>query len=438
MAPSSSNVEANSETVRFAQELIQIDTTNFGEGNAVGERVAAEYIEHHLQTLGLSASLFESERNRTSLVCRVPGSDNSLPPLVIHGHLDVVPALEDNWSVDPFAGVIHDGYLWGRGAVDMKNMNAMILSSVKDILAQGELPKRELILAFFADEEAGGVLGSAFMVKRHPELFAGAQFAISEVGGYSISLAGQRAYLIQTGEKAMMWAHIRARGRASHGSLVLSDNALISLAEALVRLGRHEWRLTLNTTTTSLLESIAEAVGVDFDPEHPDSLLVHTGVGAGFIESSLRTTANATMLNAGMKHNVVPDSAQASIDIRTLPGEEVAVLAELAEILGPDIEIDIAHRDIGLEVPFSGELVHSMIQCLKRADPDARVLPYLMPAGTDNKALARIGIDGYGFVPMLLPDDYDFVSMFHGVDERIPISALDFGHRVLTDLLRTY
>lgn len=426
------------ETIRIAQELIRIDTTNYGGGKAKGEQEAAEYVEAHLKALGLNTTIIESAPKRTSIVARVPGANASLDPLVVHGHLDVVPAIADDWSVDPFAAVIKDDYLWGRGAVDMKNMNAMILSSVAGMLRAGELPRRELILAFFADEEDGGGLGSRYLADTHPELFAGATKAISEVGGYSVQVGEKRAYLIQTGEKAMIWLKLRARGKAGHGSRLLSENAIITLVEALVRLDRHEWRVKLNATTTTLLQEIARTVGVEPDLEHPEKLVVHTGAGSGFVESSLRTTANVTMLDAGYKHNVVPDLAEASVDIRTLPGDEDTVLGELREILGDEIEIEITHQDVGLEVPFEGELVEAMVRTLKRADPEASVFPYLMPAGTDNKALARIGIDGYGFVPMQLPADYDFVSMFHGVDERIPLNALTFGHRVLTDLLRSY
>lgn len=320
----------------------------------------------------------------------------------------------------------------------MKNMNAMILSSLGDIIRTGERPQRDLILAFFADEEAGGVLGSHYMVENHPEVFAGATHAISEVGGYSVDIAGKRAYLIQTGEKAMLWIHARARGRAAHGSRLLSDNSIHTLAAALVRLRGHEWRLRLTNTTERLLREIARIAEVDFATTPADDVVAFTGAGSGFIASSLRTTANPTMLRAGVKHNVVPDRAEVSIDIRTLPGEEDEVLDQLRTLLGPEIEIEVAHQDIGMEFPFEGSLVDAMVDSLRESDPDAQVLPYLMPAGTDNKALARLGIQGYGFVPMQLPSDYDFVSMFHGVDERIPLSALSFGHHVLTRLFRTY
>lgn len=427
-----------SETLRLAQELIRIDTTNFGGGNAVGEELAAQYIEGFLDGLGLKPKIFSSAPSRTNLIARVPGRERSLAPLIVHGHLDVVPAIAEDWSVDPFAAVIKDGFLWGRGAVDMKNMNAMILSSVAELLRSGVLPRRELILAFFADEEDGGAFGSEFMVKNHAEQFRGARHAISEVGGYSVQVGTKRAYLIQTGEKAMIWLKVRARGRAGHGSRLLAENAILKLAEALCRLGSHEWRLQLTGTTTKLLSEIAATVGAELDLEHPERLVVHTGAGAGFIESSLRTTANVTMLDAGYKQNVVPDLAEARLDVRTLPGDEENVLRELQQVLGDEIELEVIHQALGLEVPFEGELVSAMTHALRRADPDASIFPYLMPAGTDNKALAHLGIDGYGFVPMQLPFDYDFVSMFHGVDERLPVEALSFGHHVLTDLLRTY
>jgi acetylornithine deacetylase/succinyl-diaminopimelate desuccinylase-like protein len=371
-------------------------------------------------------------------VCLVEGHHTDLPPLVVHGHLDVVPADEPEWQVDPFAGIIKDGFLWGRGAVDMKNMNAMMLSALGEIIRAGDRPNRTLIVAFFADEETGGKLGSKFVVDNHADLFAGATHAISEVGGYSIDIKGQRSYLIQTGEKAMVWLRVRARGKAAHGSRFLSHNAILSLVEGLDRLRRHTWEPSLTATTVRLLEGIANTLGVEFSPEQADELVKETGFGAGFISSSLRTTANPTMLRAGNKQNVVPNSAEASIDVRTLPGMEDVVLEKLQEILGDDIDIDVVHRDIGFEFPFEGELVERMTESLLAADPGATVLPYLMPAGTDNKALTRLGIAGYGFAPMKLPRDFDFPSMFHGVDERVPLSALTFGHGVLRSLLTSY
>ncbi|TFC42008.1 M20/M25/M40 family metallo-hydrolase [Cryobacterium sp. TMT1-21] len=425
-------------TAEIARDLIRFDTTNYGEGRSNGETDAAEYVAANLRGLGLSPELFDPEPGRTSVVVRVPGRDRSRGALVVHGHLDVVPADPDNWSVDPFAGVIKDGLLWGRGAVDMKNMDAMILASLQDILGAGSEPARDLVVAFFADEEAGGVLGSHHLVDTRPELFAGATEAISEVGGYSITLGGRRAYLLQTGEKALIWIKLVARGDAAHGSRLIHNNAVTRLAEAVAKVGRRNWPIRLTDTTSQLLAELARVLGVDPQRVGPDELALATGTASGFIQASLRTTTNPTVLQAGYKHNVIPDRAEALIDIRTLPGDEDAVLAEVAALVGPEIEIVIMHRDIGLETEFGGPLVDAVVETLGRHDPGAPVLPYLLSAGTDNKALSTLGIKGYGFAPLKLPADLDFPAMFHGVDERVPLDALVFGRRVLTDLLSNY
>ena len=426
------------ETAIIARDLIRFDTTNNGEGRSNGEADAAEYVEAKLAGLGLRPEVFESDPGRASVVARVEGSDPGKPALVVHGHLDVVPADPRNWSVDPFGGEIKDGLLWGRGAVDMKNMDAMILTALGDILNAGEQPARDLVVAFFADEEDGGRRGSHFLVDTRPELFAGATEAISEVGGYSIDLAGRRAYLLQTGEKSLVWIKLIARGRAAHGSRLIRDNAITRLAEAVVALGREEWPIQLTATTTRLVGELGRLLGVDPQQVGPDEVIVRTGTAAGFILATLRTTTNPTLLEAGYKHNVIPDTAEALIDIRTLPGEEDAVLARVRELIGDDIEIRVMHRDIGLEAEFGGSLVDAITGTLQRHDPGAPVLPYLLSGGTDNKALSRLGITGYGFAPLRLPAELDFPGMFHGVDERVPLDALVFGRTVLGDLLRAY
>ena len=427
-----------SETARIARDLIRIDTSNRGGGDANPERPAADYVAAYLRELGLAPEIFESAPGRASVVARVTGSHPELPALVLHGHLDVVPADPAGWSVDPFAGVIKDGMLWGRGAVDMKDMDAMILTAMAEILRAGDRPRRDVILAFFADEENGGEYGASYLVDHHPELFAGAGTAISEVGGYSIDVEGQRAYLIQTGEKALDWIRLRARGTAAHGSRVWPDNAVTRLAEAIAALGRHEWPLALCDTTRDLIDELARLLGEDPQTVDPETLVLRLGKGGGFIQASLRNTSNPTVLAAGYKHNVIPDTAEALIDVRSLPGEQAGILDRVQRIVGDDIEIETVHSDVGLEVPFAGELVEAMTASLKRHDPEARVLPYLLSGGTDNKSLSRLGITGYGFAPLRLPADLDFPGMFHGVDERVPLDALDFGHRVLVDLLRSY
>ncbi|ALJ20234.1 M20/M25/M40 family metallo-hydrolase [Microbacterium sp. No. 7] len=424
------------EVARIARDLIRIDTTNWGEGRARGEREAAEFVGAYLEGLGLTPDYYEPIPRRTNVSARIPGRDRSKPALVLHGHLDVVPAIAEQWSVDPFEGVVRDGMLWGRGAVDMKDMDAMILTSVADILRAGEQPARDIVVTFFADEENGGAEGSMLVVRDRPEWFAGAGEAISEVGGYSISVSGRRAYLLQVGEKALVWVRLHARGRAGHGSGVHPDNAVTRLAEAVATLGRTEWPIELVDTTALTIEGLAELSGVDAGD--PDAVAATTGPTAAFVRSTLRTTANPTGLTAGYKHNVIPDAALAAVDIRTLPGQEQRVLAEVQRIVGDDIDIEIVQQARGLEVPFRGDLVEAMVGALGRHDPGIPVIPYLMGGGTDNKALADLGIAGYGFAPLRLPADLDFTGMFHGVDERVPIDALVFGQRVLTDLIRTY
>ncbi len=422
------------DTARIARDLIRFDTTNWGEGRAKGETEAAEYVEAELRALGLEPRLVDAAPRRTSVVARVEGADPSRPALVVHGHLDVVPADPQSWSVDPFAGEIRDGMLWGRGAVDMKDMDAMILTSLGDILRSGRRPARDLVVAFFSDEENGGVYGSHHLVTRHPELFAGATEAISEVGGYSVEIGGRRAYLLQTGEKALLWVRLVARGTAAHGSRVIHDNALTKLAAAVARIGRHEWPVELGTTASAMLDGVRRMLDAAPD-EDPTALVERTGVAAGFLRGALRTTSNPTVLDAGYKHNVIPDRAEALVDVRPFIGREDAVLAELRELAGPDVEVEVVHHDVGLETPFSGSLVDAMAGSLLRHDPDAEVLPYLLTGGTDNKALSLLGITGYGFAPLRLGPGLDFPAMFHGVDERVPLDALAFGRAVLTDFL---
>jgi acetylornithine deacetylase/succinyl-diaminopimelate desuccinylase-like protein len=423
------------DTARIARDLIRFETVNWGGGKSNGETDAAEYIAAELTRLGLSPQLFESEPGRTSLVARVEGADPSRPALVLHGHLDVVPAMADDWSVDPFAGEIRDGMLWGRGAVDMKDMDAMILTALGDILGAGERPPRDLIVAFFADEENGGVFGAHWMVDNHPELFAGATEAISEVGGYSIDVGGRRAYLLQTGEKALVWIKLIARGTTAHGSRVIPDNAVTKLARAVLAIGELEWPIHLTSTTSALLGELRAMLGPEFSDD-PEVVVDATGTAAGFLRGTLRVTSNPTALDAGYKHNVIPDRAEALIDLRPFAGQEDEVLARIREVIGDEIELTVVHHDVGLEVPFEGALVDEMVAALGRHDPGAPVLPYLMSGGTDNKALSRLGITGYGFAPLQLTPDLDFPAMFHGIDERVPLSALVFGRTVLGDLLR--
>ncbi len=429
---------AEDEVVRICQELIRIDTSNFGDNSGPGERAAAEYTAGLIEEAGLATELIESAPGRASVICRMEGSNSSLPALVVHGHLDVVPALKEDWSVDPFGGEERDGLIWGRGAVDMKDMDAMILSVLRELQRGKVTPRRDLIFAFFADEEAGGAYGASWLVDNRPELFEGATEAISEVGGFSATIGGQRAYLLQTAEKGISWLRLVAHGRAGHGSQINTDNAVTRLARAVTRIGDYTWPIELTPTTRQFLDGVTELTGVSFNPDNPEELLAELGTLARFVGATLQNTANPTMLKSGYKHNVIPGTAEALVDVRTLPGQQESVLDIVRELAGDGVEVTYAHKDTSLEVPFAGNLVDSMIDALHGEDPGAKVLPYTLSGGTDNKSLSRLGIAGYGFAPLQLPPELDFTGMFHGVDERVPSDSLKFGTRVLRRLLSTY
>lgn len=430
---------ALSPTASIARDLIRFDTQNYGEGRSNGEADAAAYVSAFLADLGIASRTFEAAPGRHSVVAELEGADPSLPALVLHGHLDVVPADASQWSVDPFEGVVRDGMLWGRGAVDMKDMVAMMLQAVRQLVESGAKPRRRVILGFFADEEDGGAYGAHWLVEHHPEVFAGASMAISEVGGFSVTLDGRRAYLLQTAEKSLLWIRLRATGTAAHGSQVMRDNAVTKLARAVAALGAHDFPVELTDTTRQLVDEVAGILGIDVEEVGPDEVALRTGGMSRFLRASLRTTANPTMLDAGYKHNVIPGTAEARIDMRTLPGREEEALETARRIIAEvadDVELDIVRQDVGLEVPFAGEAVDAMVAALQRHDPEAPVLPYMLSGGTDNKALSLLGIAGYGFAPLRLTPDLDFAAMFHGVDERVPLDALDFGTAVLADLLQ--
>lgn len=429
---------AEDEVVRICQDLIRFDTSNFGDGSGPGERAAAEYAAGLLAEVGLEPELFESAPGRANVVVRLEGTDPEAGALVVHGHLDVVPAQKEDWSVDPFAAELKDGLIWGRGAVDMKDMDAMILSVVREMQRTGTRPRRDLVIAMFADEEAGGAYGARWAVDNRPELFDGATEAISEVGGFSAQIGGKRAYLLQTAEKGLGWLSLKAAGRAGHGSQVNDDNAVTRLARAVSRIGDYAWPIEITDTTRRFLDGVTELTGVEFDPENPEILLKELGTVARFVGATLQNTSNPTVLKAGYKDNVIPGTAEARVDTRTLPGQDEIVLAKLKELAGDGIEFSYIHQDVSLETPFEGPLVEAMVGALAAEDPDAVVLPYTLSGGTDNKSLSRLGITGYGFAPLRLPGDLDFPAMFHGVDERVPADSLQFGARVLRRLLTSY
>jgi len=430
---------AEHEVVELCSELIRIDSVNTGDPITIGdgEARATRYLQLKLEEVGYETTYLEAVPGRGNVICRLAGADPARGALLVHGHVDVVPADPTEWTGDPFSGAIQDGYVWGRGAVDMKNMVAMTVAVARNYKRTGYVPPRDLIFAFMSDEEAGGALGSHWLVDHHPDLFADATEAISEVGGFSIPLGDERrVYLVAAAEKGVAWATLTSTGRAGHGSMINDDNAVTRVARAVTALGAHEFPVTHTATVDALLAAVHDLTGLEFPEDDLEGAVAKIGTVSRILNATLRNTANPTMLKAGYKANVIPSTAEATVDCRVLPGSEDGFREQVAEIVGDGIQIDWVWQP-PLEFPFTGDLVDAMRAALLAEDPDAHAVPYMLSGGTDNKAFHRLGIVGYGFSPLRLPAELDFSALFHGVDERVPVDALHFGTRVLDRFLRT-
>jgi acetylornithine deacetylase/succinyl-diaminopimelate desuccinylase-like protein len=436
--PVSADYVPDAEVVELCQDLITIDTSNFGSEPGPGERIAAERVAELLDEVGIVSELLEPQPGRTSVVAHwePEGVDTSISPLLVHGHLDVVPANADDWSVPPFSGELVDGCIWGRGAVDMKDFDAMVLSVVRARARAGAPPRRPIRLIFTADEEAGAGLGSKWLVEKHPEVLEGCQEAIGEVGGFSVTVRDDlRLYLIQTAEKGMAWLNLLAEGRAGHGSLRHDQNAITELSAAVARIGAYQWPREITEPQRAFMEAIAEAFEVDLDPDEVEETLGHLGGIARMVAATMSNTANPTMLSAGYKHNVIPGGAMAGVDGRFLPGSEDEFYATIADLIGDKVRYEVVTRHPSVETQFSGALVEAMQACLEAEDHGAQAVPYMFSGGTDGKAWHSVGIRCFGFAPLRMPPDLDFLGMFHGVDERVPTDSLEFGARVLDRFL---
>ncbi len=425
-------MKANSEVATLLSELIRINTTN----PTHVERPAAEWVAATLDEVGIASQIIESAPGRASTIARIEGTDRSRPALLIQGHLDVVPADAGEWSVDPFAGEVHDGFVWGRGAVDMKDMDAMVLTVLRRWAREGRKPPRDLVVAFLADEEMGSRQGAHFLVEHHAELFADCSEAIGEVGGFSVSLNEQaRLYLVQTAEKGLAWLTLVATGTPGHGSMLQPDNVVTRLASAVSRIGDYQFPVVVRPEMATLLKALEPIVGSELDPLKSEEWLPHLGGLSRMIGACLRNTANPTRFDAGYQHNVVPSRAEAVIDARFLPGQEDELMADITRLAGEGIDVEVFVRGDAVEAEFECSLVDAMCVALRAEDPGAIPVPYLLTGGTDAKAFSRLGIQCFGFSPLLLPADLDFSALFHGIDERVPIDALEFGVRVLDRFL---
>jgi acetylornithine deacetylase/succinyl-diaminopimelate desuccinylase-like protein len=423
------------EVVDLCRDLIRIDTTNYGDEDGPGERKAAEHVAALLDEVGIEARIYEDVPGRANVVAQWGGPSRGNDGLLVHGHLDVVPAAAEDWRVHPFAGEIQDGCVWGRGAVDMKDFDAMLLSVVRARTRAGAVPERPITLCFTADEEAGGHRGAQRLVEDHRDELAHCTEAVGEVGGFSTTVRGRRLYLIEAAEKGMAWVRLTARGRARHGSMVNRENAVTTLATAEARIGAHEWPVRLTPTMRTLLATVGELAGTEATPENAEALVEEFGGAARMIGAVIRNTVNPTMLQAGYKVNVIPSEATAHIDGRFLPGYEDEFWSTLAELCGEEITQEPVSHQPPWETPYDGALVDAMHRSLLAEDPEALVAPFLMSGGTDAKHFTKLGMRAYGFTPLRLPDDLDFTALFHGVDERVPVDALEFGSRVLDRFL---
>ncbi|ADG78739.1 Peptidase M20 OS=Tsukamurella paurometabola (strain ATCC 8368 / DSM / CCUG 35730 / CIP 100753/ JCM 10117 / KCTC 9821 / NBRC 16120 / NCIMB 702349 / NCTC 13040) OX=521096 GN=Tpau_2128 PE=4 SV=1 [Tsukamurella paurometabola] len=437
-------VNALDEVVETVSNLIRFDTSNTGElATTKGEAECARWVQAQLDEVGYESVYVESgQPGRGNVFATLPGADSGRGKLLVHGHLDVVPAEPADWSVHPFSGAVENGYVWGRGAVDMKDMCGIMLALARQLKSSGTVPPRDIVFAFLADEEAGGTWGSHWLVEHRPDLFDGISEAVGEVGGFSLTVdtpSGdkKRLYLVETAEKSMCWMRITAKARAGHGSFVHEDNAVTLLSEAVARLGRHRFPLVLTDAVREFLHALDLESTIDIDVDSPDleGQLAKIGGISRIVGATLRDTANPTMLRAGYKANVIPQTAEAVIDCRVLPDRQEAFERELDEVLGPDIEREWITKLEPYETSFDGALVDAMNDAILAHDPDGRTVPYMLSGGTDAKAFAKLGIRCFGFAPLQLPEELDFAALFHGVDERVPVESLKFGTRVFEHFL---
>jgi acetylornithine deacetylase/succinyl-diaminopimelate desuccinylase-like protein len=448
------------ECVEHLRALIRIPSVNppgvadgaAGLDSSGGETAAAAYCAEVLTSVGIPAEVLEPVPGRGSCFARLPaGVTDPEPPLILLSHLDVVPVDAESWSRDPFGAELLDGVVWGRGAVDMKDMVAMEVSVMLELQRSGAQLRRDVIFAALADEEAGGTYGALHWVRERPDLFADgggrpAAAALNEVGGYSMTIGERRAYAIQVAEKGIVWTRIRATGTPSHGSMPAPDNAAIKLADAVSRLAAAPRPARVIGVVRRFFEGLGLG-GVVSLAEDGRADEAHAAMEAAVddpvlrrsLDAMLRDTVTPNVIQVGKKVNVVPGIGEAEVDVRTLPGtDQAAFLAEMQAIAGDSVIVESIHTMPPVEWPADSEIVGFMEEALLAADPEGTPLPMMITPGTDAKAMALLGIPTYGFAPLRLDPDVPFLSLFHGNDERIPVSALRFGLPVLGEVLHRF
>ncbi len=451
---------ATAECVEHLRALIRIPSVNppgladgaAGRDSNGAETAAATYCAEVLAAAGVASEVIESVAGRGSCFARLPATvRDPEPPIVLLSHVDVVPVDAEMWSRDPFAADLVDGVVWGRGAVDMKDMVAMELSVMLALARSAAPRRRDVIFATVADEEAGGAFGAGHWAAARPDLFGDAagrraEVALNEVGGYSMTIAGRRVYGIQVAEKGIAWTRLRSTGTTGHGSMPHPDNAAVKLAEAVTRLAAASRPARLTPVVEAFLAAVGLGSVVDriragdergavaaLDAAVDDPVLRRS------VSAMLRDTVTTNMIHAGKKMNVIPGSGEAQVDVRTLPGtDQPALLAELQATVGQLAQVESVIVLPAIEWPSDAPIVTLMHEALLRADPEALVAPMMITPGTDAKALATLGIPTYGFAPLRLDAEVPFLSLFHGHDERVPVSALRFGLPVLHEVVSRF
>ncbi len=415
------------------QQLLRFDTTN--PPGAEDECIA--WIAELLRGVGCEPRILSDASGRPNVIARLAGRGQA-PPLLLQGHVDVVAAAGE-WQHPPFAGEVHDGYVWGRGALDMKGGVAMMLAAFMRAALADVPPPGDLIMCVLADEEAGSDHGAQFLVSEHPELFDGVRYSIGEFGGFTTTVAGLRFYPIMVAEKPVCWTRATLRGAAGHGSLAVRGGAMGALGRALAALDERRLPVHVTPVAKAMVEAIAAAVDEPLagalrnllDPELTDGLLDAVGAQAALFDPLLHNTANPTIVRGGEKINVVPHEVSLEIDCRLLPGfGPQELFAELRELTGVEMELEVIRHDGGAPEPDMA-MFDLLADALRELDPDARPIPLLLPGATDGRFFARLGIQTYGFLPMQLPEEMAFMELIHAPDERIPVEALEFGTRAI-------
>jgi acetylornithine deacetylase/succinyl-diaminopimelate desuccinylase-like protein len=441
MAEAQARQAGDRRPVELLQDLIRFDTSN-PPGN---EQACVAYINDLLIDAGFATTLLAKDPERPNLLTRLPGRGGA-PPLLLYGHIDVVPASSQDWTQPPFEGRIIDGVLWGRGALDMKGGVAMMLSALLRAKADGLSPAGDVILAVLSDEEGGSDNGAKYLVEAHAERFAGVRYALGEFGGFSFYIGGKRFYPLQVGEKQTCFVKATVRGPAGHGALPRRGGTMARLARVLRRLDQRRLPVHVTPIARTMIETMAASLPPPtglilrqlLNPALSASALSLLGERKPTFEAILRNTASATMVRAGELPNVVPSEATLGLDGRLLPGYGPSdFIAELHGVLGKDVELEIVRYDAGPSEADMG-LLGTLAEILRELDPAGIPVPMLLPGGTDGRFFSRLGVQSYGFLPMNLPEDFKYTEMIHAADERVPIAALDFGAEAIYRALERY